>query len=120
MHARVIESLLTRCSCLLVVVDQFADEAVLRQSLMQKGKQVKVTQRTQAEADLAVAAASIVARARFLTKLEKLSELAGVKLPKGAGSVIEPAKEVVARRGQDFLTQAAKLHFRVTQAVLEG
>ncbi|MCK9223016.1 MAG: ribonuclease HIII [Limnochordia bacterium] len=118
MHARVIENLLSRCPCQVVIVDKFADEGVLRSSLMSKGQNVPLVQRTHAEVDLAVAAASILARARFLETLDKLSQTAGMTLPKGAVTVIEPAKEVVAKNGPESLGSVAKLHFKVTKSVL--
>jgi ribonuclease HIII len=119
-HARAIENLLNRQVCRLIISDQFGDEAYLRSALMAKGKQVELVQMPRAEADLAVAAASILARAVFLDSLKRLSDETGIRLPKGAAHVIEAAKEVVAQGGRNLLGQVAKLHFKTTQQVLGG
>ena len=119
-HARAIENLLERQPSRLVVSDQFGDEAYLRSALMAKGKQVELVQMPRAEADVAVAAASILARAAFLETLQRLSDEIGIPLPKGATHVIEAAKAVAAKGGRDLLGRVAKLHFKTTRQVLGG
>jgi ribonuclease HIII len=119
-HARAIENLLERQACRVVISDQFGDEEYLRSALMAKGKQVRLVQMPRAEADLAVAAASILARAEFLATLRRLSDEAGIPLPKGATHVLEAARQVAAKGGRDLLGRVAKLHFRTTQQVLSG
>lgn len=114
-HARVIEDLLARVDCNLVVSDQFGDESYLRESLMREGRKVRLVQVTGAEADPVVAAASIVARSVFLDTLRSLSRQAGVDLPKGAVHVLPAARAVLDRGGMDLLAQVAKLHFRTTR-----
>jgi ribonuclease HIII len=118
-HARAIENLLSRLDCPQVIADQFGDERYLRNALMEKGRKVMLTQRIRAEADPAVAAASIVARAEFLRRLQELSTHYGVSLPKGASpAVITAGMELVCRHGQAVLSQVAKVHFRTTSAIL--
>lgn len=117
-HARVIENLLERVACAHVLSDQFGDERFLRSALMKKGSQVVIEQRPRAEEDIAVAAASIVARAHFLRDLEALSRRCGISLPKGATHVKDVARQVVVEKGKDELGQVAKLHFRSTKQVL--
>jgi ribonuclease HIII len=114
-HARAIENLLEREPATVVISDQFGDEQWLRQALMRKGRQVTLVQMPRAEQDLAVAAASILARAEFLQTLETLSERVGLKLPKGSTHVIETARELWQRGGDELLGEVAKLHFRVTR-----
>lgn len=71
-----------------------------------------------AEQHIAVAAASVLARARFLTKLKKLSDDIGINLPKGASqSVVASAQKIVNERGKETLRQVAKLHFRITSNI---
>ncbi|MES2738049.1 MAG: ribonuclease HIII, partial [Verrucomicrobiota bacterium] len=59
-HAKVIELLLERVpDCPRAISDQFANPAVLKKALQEKGQQIDLVQRTKAESDPAVAAASI-------------------------------------------------------------
>lgn len=116
-HARAIENVLEAHPCRLVISDQFADPAGLKKQLFERGKEVELQSRVRAEADIAVAAASILARAEFLRRLERLGEEFGIELPKGAGNVIPTAKQFVVRHGRERLGQVAKLHFKTTQAV---
>ena len=71
------------------------------------------------EEDVAVAAASILARAEFVRRLQALSREWGVDLHKGAGPPVEAAAEVFLRRhGAAALPQVAKMHFKITERVL--
>ena len=100
-----------------VVVDEFARSArsYLEPSVPEG---VRLEVRTRAEDDAAVAAASIVARARQLEEIDRLSELVGFRLPLGATHVVEAGKRVVRERGEEGLADVAKLHFATTQRVL--
>ena len=70
-----------------------------------------------AERDPAVAAASILARAEFLRRLDQLGREAGVRLPKGASSQVEAvARALVQQRGADVLKAVAKTHFKTTRS----
>ena len=62
-HAKALETLLERVSCERAISDQFGDERLILNALQEKGRRIVLEQRTKAESDLAVAAASIVARA---------------------------------------------------------
>lgn len=118
-HARALENVLQQVECGLAISDQFGDERLILNALQEKGKQIKLEQRPKAESDLAVAAASILARAEFLIRLRRLSEEVGTTLPKGASAQVELAgKMVVKKHGRDRLATVAKLHFKTTQAVL--
>jgi ribonuclease HIII len=117
-HARVLENLLEKSPCSLAVCDQFGDERYINSALMEKGRAITLIQMHRAEADLAVAAASILARDTFLRKLKELSEKYGITLPKGATHVIEPGKTFVAAHGQAELVKVAKLHFKTTEKVI--
>ena len=117
-HARALENLLEQVDCGLVIADQFGDERFVRSALLEKGKQVRLVQKPKAETDLAVAAASILARAEFLLRLKRLSEDVGTSLPKGASSAVElAARMVVKKHGKERLSTVAKMHFKTTQAV---
>jgi ribonuclease HIII len=73
-----------------------------------------------AEQDIVVAAASVVARGKFLARLQRLSEQFKVDLPKGASQkVIEAGKSFIETRGIQQLAKVAKLHFSTTQKILD-
>jgi len=117
-HAKALETLLEQVSCERAISDQFGDERLILNALQEKGRKIILEQRTKAESDLAVAAASILARAEFLIRLKRLSEEIGTTLPKGASPAVELAgKMVVKKQGQDRLGTVAKLHFKTTKAV---
>ncbi len=66
-----------------------------------------------------MAAASIVARAEFLLRLQRLSHEVGTTLPKGASPAVElAARMIVKKHGQDRLGSVAKLHFKTTKNVI--
>lgn len=117
-HAKAIEELLTRVKCSTAVIDQFSDEKFILSKLQERGKKIKIIQMHRAEENIAVAAASILARARFLEKLEELSQVYKIKFPKGSSGVIKIAKEFVDRYGKEMLNQVAKLHFKTTKSII--
>ena len=120
-HARALENLLQQVDCTLAISDQFGNERLILNALQEKGKRIQLIQRTRAEADLAVAAASIVARAEFLLRLQRLSHEIGTTLPKGASPAVElAARMIVKKHGQDRLGSVAKLHFKTTKNVVGG
>ncbi len=118
-HARALENLLEQVDCELAIADQFGDERFITHALLEKGKRVRLVQMPKAEADRAVAAASILARAEFLIRLKRLSDEIGTSLPKGASQAVELAgRMVVKKHGRERLGTVAKLHFKTTKAVL--
>lgn len=118
-HARALENILEHVECPRAISDQFGDERFILNALLEKGKKIQLIQRPKAEEDLAVAAASIVARAEFLIRLKRLSEEIGLSLPKGASQAVELAARVVVKKlGRERLEGIAKLHFKTTQSVL--
>lgn len=118
-HARALENILEDSECRLAISDQFGDERFILNALLEKGKKIQLIQRPKAEEDLAVAAASILARAEFLIRLKRLSEEIGLSLPKGASQAVEIAARVVVKKlGRERLESVAKLHFKTTQSVL--
>ena len=119
-HARVLENLLEQVpTCERALADQFGDERLILNALQEKGRQIKLEQRHKGEDDIAVAAASIVARDEFVRRLARLASELGMPLPKGASQAVEAAaKSVVRKHGQEGLAGVAKLHFKTTKAVL--
>jgi ribonuclease HIII len=101
-----------------VVVDEFARAARgYLEPFVPEGVGLEV--RTQAEDDAAVAAASIVARARQLEEMERLSERVGFALPLGSTHVVGAARRVYKERGMAGLREVAKVSFRTTRKVTE-
>lgn len=99
-----------------VLVDQFANAKLMQQKL--GALDVRLEQRTHAESNAAVAAASIIAREEFLRALKDLSEEVAVDLHKGAGAPVDVAAErFVAIHGMNGLSKVAKLHFKNTQKI---
>lgn len=118
-HARAIEELLAQHPASLIVSDQFADPDAVKRRLFELGRKVRLESRIRAEEDLAVAAASILARDEFLRRLRRLSESFEIELPKGAGpQVVVAAKRFVAKHGSERLSEVAKIHFKTTAQVL--
>ncbi len=119
-HARALENLLEKSpECPEVIADKFGDERLILNALMEKGRNIKVTQRTKAEADVAVAAASILARAGFIKKLEEMGAPFSVTLPRGASSAVETtATGIIEAGGADRLHTIAKMHFKTAYKVL--
>ena len=121
-HAKALENLLERgVTCGRAISDQFGDERLIVNALQEKGRTIVLEQRTKAESDLAVAAASILARAEFLIRLKRLSSEVGTTLPKGSSPAVElAARMIIKKHGQERLELVAKLHFKTTKVVLAG
>ena len=146
-HGTAIEELLEkRPSCNRVVVDQFAPtETTIRRALKERGKKATVEQRHKAESDIAVAAASVIARELFIRDILKMSEECGggTPLPPGGcagGGGVSPAQnkevkslipmgssdprvrelaeEMVRKNGPTWLMNHCKAHFQTTDKVL--
>ena len=119
LHAKVIQDLLERADCHHVLVDRFAKEEVLETELqVALNPSIKLVQMPKAESDIAVAAASIIARDIFLQQLEQLSHRYQIQLPKGASQVIDAGKQFVQQHDAESLRHVAKLHFRTTMDIL--
>jgi ribonuclease HIII len=124
-HARAIENLMLQKHRMnpppvRAISDQFAaKKEVVAGALMSLGREIELIQRHKAEADIAVAAASILARHEFLTRLAAMGKKWGLNFPKGASEQVESAgKEFVAKHGPERLPEVAKMHFRTANRVL--
>lgn len=118
-HARVIENLLAkRPDCPRALSDKFADERVIRKALFEHGKNIELEQRTKAESDPAVAAASILAREGFIDWLERHGKRAGFDLGRGVSEPIKAtARKIVEQGGPEALRRFAKVHFRTAHEI---
>jgi len=118
-HARVIENLLAKKpNCPRALSDQFADARVIERSLLRHGRKIDIEQRTKAESDIAVAAASILARDGFINWLDRHGKTFGLRLQRGASaSVKETGKKLVEMKGPQILREVAKVHFRTAHEI---
>ena len=112
-HAKVIEELLERVpECPRMLSDKFGNESLIRNALQTRGRMIKLEQETKAESDVAVAAASILARDGFIRIMAKLSESCGVELPRGAGNNVQAMANEIAASDPELLQKISKTHFR--------
>jgi ribonuclease HIII len=118
-HARVIENLMGQRHRMnpppvRAISDQFAgNKDTVAKALMPLGREIDLVQKHRAEEDLAVAAASILARHEFVTRLAGLEKQFAMNMPRGASAAVdEAAREFVAKHGADTLPKVAKMHFR--------
>lgn len=112
-HARVIENILEKTECKYALSDKFGDESLIQNALMEKGKTIHLEQRTKAENDIAVAAASVLARATFVQRMEDMSGYYGFTFPKGCGAnVSQAAKEFSKMYDRKRLYEVCKGHFK--------
>ena len=108
-------------TCDIAISDQFADEKFILNKLQERGQKISLVQIHKAERNIAVAAASILARAKFLERLNKLKEEYKMEFPKGASTVvIEQGKYFVQRYGSKKLEKVAKIHFKTTEKILDS
>jgi len=119
-HGKVIANLHGKVpGCPRALSDQFGDPRLVAGELRKQGVELKLEQRTTAESDIAVAAASILARAEFVRQLGRLSMDAGVELAKGSGAgVKKQAEELFQRGGREKLAKICKTHFRTFAEVV--
>ena len=118
-HARVIENLMLQKHRMnpppvKAISDQFASKKeVVATALMSLGREIELVQKHKAEADLAVAAASILARNEFVTRLDAMGKQFNMVFPKGASAAVDAAaKDFIAKHGVENLPKVAKMHFR--------
>ena len=123
-HARVIENLMQRKDLMQpppvrAISDQFArSKSTIANALMASGREIELVQRHKAESDLAVAAASILARDAFVHRIGQLTQRFGMEIPKGASQkVIDVGKKLVAEYGKDLLNETSKVHFKTTRKI---
>lgn len=113
-HIAVLRNVLRQCpQCNYALVDQFTASNDIRSSLQQEFPAVNIVQQHRAEADIAVAAASVLARAKFLEIMQELAEQVGrSELPKGGSDAATAcARELLKELGRSALERLVKVHF---------
>ena len=105
--------------CESVVIDQFSSsKSRVLNELGELGKLVNVVQFHKGESDIAVAAASIIARGIFIEEFEKMGEKYDFNFPKGASNVIDSGLSFIQKHGKEELRNVAKVGFKTTQRIL--
>ena len=122
LHAKAIAQLTLQTGCQDVLVDQFAAEAVLEEALQEQIANLNLTQRTKGESDIAVAAASILAREAFVAAIEDFRFKSKMDIPLGSSSpdVVIIGRAIVRKWGKDALDAIAKVDFKTTRKILEN
>ena len=113
-HIAVLRNVLRQCpQCNYALIDQFTASNDIRASLQQEFPDVNIVQQHRAEADIAVAAASVLARAKFLEIMQELAEQVGRnELPKGGSdAATDCARELLKELGRSALERLVKVHF---------
>lgn len=126
LHIEVIQTLANLTDANYALIDQFARNSVIETQLqkiidienIQDISAIEILEIPKAERDIAVAAASIIARDAFLKGIETLSQQFKITLPRGSYRVVDAGKEFVELHGIKALSNVAKLHFRLTESVL--
>ncbi len=117
-HARVLESTLKHVKCPYALSDQFGKKDLVENALKSKGVKVTLFQRHKAEDNIAVAAASILARDGFVQSIKKMEENFKFDFPKGCSKrTLKAAIEFCQEFGREHLGSVSKMHFVVTKHV---
>ena len=112
-HAKAIENLLKHVKPEKIISDKFSSRDVLKDYIKTS---IRLEQKIRAESDVAVAAASILARSEFLTTLRRLGREVGMVLPKGSTHVENTIKEII-KVDEEILPYVAKIHFKITKKI---
>ena len=117
-HARAIENILEKSPCNYALADKFGDESLIKNALMQKGRNIILNQMVRAESDIAVAAASVLARAEFVKRMEEMQKKYNLSFSKGVSdNVKEQAKKFVETYSKERLQEVAKMHFKTSKEI---
>ena len=117
-HARAIENVLEKAHCEYALSDKFGDESLIKSALMKNGRSIRLEQMCKAESDIAVAAASVLARATFVQKLQDMENTYGLTFQKGcSGLVKDVAAKFIEKYGKDRLKEVCKAHFKTYNEV---
>lgn len=124
LYAETAAPLAARTGARVIVCDQFAQRAERLDTAFARAGLPRPRQMHHAESSsLAVAAASVLATARFQAELVRLGTAAGLgePLPRGASAVrllTRAARAIIAREGSAGLGRYAKLNFKPVQEIL--
>ncbi|KXB92305.1 ribonuclease HII [Megasphaera hutchinsoni] len=112
-HGENIKQLLSTDKCTCIIVDKFGKDEYVLQAVGPIADTHRIIQIPQGERDMAVAAASILARQAFLESMQQLSDTYGMVFPKGAFQGVHKAIEnFLSTHDKNELTYVGKLHFK--------
>ena len=116
-HAQAIKNILSQIDCRRVLTDKFGSVHWIEDQLI--GYDIDLAQETKAEQNIAVAAASILARWTFVEKIKKMSEEYQFKFPLGASAAVDiQGQEFIASHSKEELYEVAKISFKNTERIL--
>ncbi|MEK9656780.1 MAG: ribonuclease HIII [bacterium] len=119
-HAKAIQNVLDQEKATAALSDKFAPKTLIQAALFNQGIRIELYERHKAESHIAVAAASILARASYVEQLNKLSKFYKQTFPKGCSpKTLAVAKHFYEKYGKEELACVAKLHFNVTEKLLK-
>lgn len=118
-HAKVIENICENHKCDYALSDKFGDEKLIKSALMKYENNIELRQETHAESlDIAVAAASVLARATYVRKMADMEDKYGIKFQKGCSSLVKDvAKTFIKKYGKENLKDVCKTHFKTYNEV---
>ncbi len=117
-HARAIDELVRKHPADMAISDKFGKTELIENALRKKGQEIRLEQIVRGEEIVQVAAASILARARFMREMDRLSEELGFELPRGAAAHVDEAgRRLVHKFGPEILLKVAKVHFKNAQRI---
>ena len=112
-HSKAIENILSKLKCSNVISDKFGNEKLIKDELKKKNIEVNLYQTTKGERFTAVAAASILARAKVVDWFNIKSREVGFDLSKGGGESVSLAAKRVRHQFDDkYLMKLIKFHFK--------
>jgi len=119
-HAQIISRLGKKQKVIKAISDQFGDESLVIDALKKENCEIILEQRHRAESDIAVAAASIIARAEFVLSMNDYTKKAGIDIPLGtsAAEVKNIGKQIYRQWGKPGLERIAKMHFKTIQEIM--
>ncbi|HMN47579.1 MAG TPA: ribonuclease HIII [Ignavibacteriaceae bacterium] len=117
-HAKAMENLAPKTNCVNVISDKFGNEQIIKNELSKKKIELNLYQTPKAERYIAVAAASILARAKVIQWFEERNKELGVKLLKGASKEVNQiAISVLKQNGKENLRKLIKFHFKNSKEI---
>ncbi len=119
-HSKSIENLVLKSKCINVISDKFGNEKLISDELKKKQIEINHFQTAKGERFTAVAAASILARAKVIDWFYFKSKELGFDIPKGGGDTVNVAAKRVFNQFDDkYLMKMIKFHFKNSQSIFK-
>jgi ribonuclease HIII len=119
-HSKTIENLLQKINCPNVISDKFGNEKLIINELKKKNIALNLYQTPKGERFTAVAAASILARAKVVDWFNLKSKEVGFQIPKGGGASVNIiANRVLNQYDANYLMKMIKFHFKNSQSIFK-